>query len=71
VAGPTADTHVGVERVGTGKVRTDKACPISNNGDFEQLVEQITDVIYARLNGESVDQAKMCGCHVGMLSSMP
>src|ERR1700716_423688 len=36
--------------------------PYSNNGDFEQLVEQITDVIYARLNGESVDQAKMCGC---------
>src|SRR5260370_3537881 len=34
----------------------------SNNGDFETLVEQITDVIYARLNGESVDQAKMCGC---------
>src|SRR3977135_1860423 len=36
--------------------------PYSNNGDFEQLVEQITDVIYARLNGEGVDQAKMCGC---------
>jgi deoxyribose-phosphate aldolase len=36
--------------------------PYSNNGDFEQLVEQITDVIYARLNGESADQAKMCGC---------
>src|SRR5688572_19438562 len=34
----------------------------SHNGDFEQLVEQITDVIYARLNGESADQAKMCGC---------
>ena len=34
----------------------------SNNGDFEQLVEQITDVIYARLNGEHVDQAAMCGC---------
>jgi len=34
----------------------------SHNGDFEQLVEQITDVIYARLNGEQVDQAKMCGC---------
>ena len=34
----------------------------SSNGDFEQLVEQITDVIYARLNGEGVDQAKMCGC---------
>ena len=36
--------------------------PFSNNGDFEQLVEQITDVIYARLNGEALDQAKMCGC---------
>src|SRR5262244_516429 len=34
----------------------------SHNGDFEQLVEQITDVIYARLNGEHVDQEKMCGC---------
>src|SRR5512132_265823 len=33
-----------------------------NNGDYEQLVEQITDVIYARLNGEVLDQAKMCGC---------
>lgn len=36
--------------------------PFSANGDFEQLVEQITDVIYARLNGEHVDQARMCGC---------
>src|SRR5213592_4717551 len=34
----------------------------SQNGDFEQLVEQITDVIFARLNGEHVDQAAMCGC---------
>ncbi|HEV2903523.1 MAG TPA: deoxyribose-phosphate aldolase [Pyrinomonadaceae bacterium] len=34
----------------------------SSNGDFEQLVEQITDVIYARLNGDGGDQAKMCGC---------
>ena len=34
----------------------------SHNGDFEQLVEQITDVIYSRLNGEHADQAKMCGC---------
>jgi deoxyribose-phosphate aldolase len=34
----------------------------SPNGDFEQLVEQITDVIYARLNGHTDDQAKMCGC---------
>src|ERR1700730_15064429 len=36
--------------------------PNSHNGDFEQLVEQITDVIFARLNGEHVDQAKLCGC---------
>jgi deoxyribose-phosphate aldolase len=36
--------------------------PYSNNGDFEQLVEQITDVIYARLNGDQSDQAAMCGC---------
>ena len=36
--------------------------PYPHNGDFERLVEQITDVIYARLNGEGVDQAKMCGC---------
>ena len=33
----------------------------SNNGEFEQLVEQITDVIVARLNGGS-DQAGLCGC---------
>src|SRR3989440_11891165 len=36
--------------------------PYRSNGDFEQLVEQITDVIYARLNGEHVDQEQMCGC---------
>src|SRR2546428_3104292 len=36
--------------------------PYSSNGDSEQLVEQITDVIYARLNGEHVDQEQMCGC---------
>lgn len=36
--------------------------PYSPNGDFEQLVEQITDVIYARLNGEHADQEQMCGC---------
>ena len=58
MAGPFTDTDVGFERVGTGKV----SMPHSHNGDFEQLVEQITDVIYARLNGEGVDQAKMCGC---------
>jgi deoxyribose-phosphate aldolase len=36
--------------------------PYQSNGDFEQLVEQITDVIYARLNGEAGEHAKMCGC---------
>ncbi len=34
----------------------------SNNGDFEHLVEQITDVIVARLNGDGHEQAAMCGC---------
>jgi deoxyribose-phosphate aldolase len=33
----------------------------SNNGDYEKLVEQITDAIVARLNGGS-DQAGLCGC---------
>ena len=36
--------------------------PFSNNGDYEKLIEQITDVIVARLNGEGVEQAAMCGC---------
>src|SRR5437588_1450579 len=36
--------------------------PYSSNGDFEQLVEQITHVIYARLDGEHADQEQMCGC---------
>ena len=36
--------------------------PYSNNGDLERLVEQITDVIVARLNGEGDAQAEMCGC---------
>jgi deoxyribose-phosphate aldolase len=34
----------------------------TNNGDFERLVEQITDVIVARLNGDVEEQAAMCGC---------
>lgn len=33
----------------------------SNNGDYEKLVEQITDAIVARLNGGN-DQAGLCGC---------
>jgi deoxyribose-phosphate aldolase len=36
--------------------------PYSNNGDLERLVEQITDVIVARLNGERDEQAALCGC---------
>lgn len=34
----------------------------SQNGDFEHLVEQITDVIVARLNGNTEEQAALCGC---------
>jgi deoxyribose-phosphate aldolase len=34
----------------------------ANNGDLEHLVEQITDVIVARLNGSGDGQAAMCGC---------
>lgn len=35
----------------------------SNNGDYELLIEQITDAIVARLNGDGgSDQAAMCGC---------
>ena len=33
----------------------------SNNGDYEKLVEQITDAIVARLNGGG-DQTGLCGC---------
>src|SRR5260370_32329738 len=36
--------------------------PYSSNGYCEHLVEQITEVIYGRLSGEVLDQAKMCGC---------
>lgn len=34
----------------------------SSNGDIDSLIEQITDAIVARLNGDGVDQAGMCGC---------
>lgn len=36
--------------------------PYSPNGDIELLIEQITDAIVARLNGDGTDQAAMCGC---------
>jgi deoxyribose-phosphate aldolase len=34
----------------------------STNGDLEQLVEQITDVIVARLQGEGGEEGHACGC---------
>lgn len=34
----------------------------SHNGDLELLIEQITDAIVARLNGDETDQAALCGC---------
>lgn len=34
----------------------------SSNGDYEKLIDQITDAIVARLNGDSGEQAAMCGC---------
>ena len=36
--------------------------PHSNDGDLELLIEQITDAIVARLNGDPSDQASLCGC---------
>src|ERR671913_1271921 len=36
--------------------------PFSNNGDYESLIEQITEVIVARLNGDGLEQPSMCGC---------
>jgi deoxyribose-phosphate aldolase len=34
----------------------------SKNGDYEVLIEQITDAIVARLNGDVSDQSALCGC---------
>ncbi len=34
----------------------------SHNGDLELLIEQITDVVIARLNGDAANQAALCGC---------
>ena len=34
----------------------------TTNGNFDLLVEQITDAIVARLNGEAEEQAAYCGC---------
>ena len=32
------------------------------NGQLDHLIDQITDAIVARLNGDGADQAAMCGC---------
>ena len=34
----------------------------SKNGDYELRIEQITDAIVARLNGDGGEQEAMCGC---------
>jgi len=46
---------------GSNRKSANNSMPYSNNGEFEQLVEQITDVIVAKLNGGG-DQAGLCGC---------
>jgi deoxyribose-phosphate aldolase len=45
--------------------------PYTNNGNLEHLVEQITDVIVARLNGDATEQAKMCGCGSACFNRCP
>src|SRR5437868_14125941 len=45
--------------------------PYSNNGDLEHLVEQITDVIVARLNADGDEQAAMCGCGATCFNRCP
>lgn len=34
----------------------------SHNGEYDILIEQITDAIVARLNGDGSDQTALCGC---------
>jgi deoxyribose-phosphate aldolase len=43
----------------------------SSNGDFERLVEQITDVIVARLNGEDHAHDGACGCEAACFNRCP
>ena len=45
--------------------------PYTNNGDFERLVEQITDVIVARLNGEEHAHDGACGCEAACFNRCP
>jgi deoxyribose-phosphate aldolase len=42
-----------------------------NNGELEHLVEQITEVIVARLSGEADAQAGLCGCGSACLNRCP
>jgi deoxyribose-phosphate aldolase len=43
----------------------------SQNGDFERLVEQITDVIVARLNGDGHEHDGACGCGSACFNRCP
>ena len=43
----------------------------SHNGDFERLVEQITDVIVARLDGEGHEHDGACGCGSACFNRCP
>ncbi|HEX8686350.1 MAG TPA: deoxyribose-phosphate aldolase [Pyrinomonadaceae bacterium] len=43
----------------------------SQNGDFERLVEQITDVIVARLNGDGAGVDGACGCGSACFNRCP
>jgi deoxyribose-phosphate aldolase len=45
--------------------------PYRDNGNLEHLVEQITDVIVARLNGDAEEQARMCGCGSACFNRCP
>src|SRR6266436_897245 len=43
-------------------IRSSCPMPYSQSGEYELLIEQITDAIVARLNGDESDQAALCGC---------
>jgi deoxyribose-phosphate aldolase len=45
--------------------------PYTHNGDFERLVEQITDVIVARLDGEGQGRDGACGCGSACFNRCP
>ena len=43
----------------------------STNGNLDHLVEQITDAIVARLNGDAEDQSAQCGCGSACFNRCP